>query len=859
MLLCCQQLNADKNISQIIVGTYGEYSVSSTNDTYFDKQWYLSAINIYDAWSITMGNSNIVVAVLDSGVDWLHEDLGKGIEDYQNIFINPNEDIWTNENNPNTGNGIDDDNNGLIDDMKGWNFVKNNNDCRTNNYHGTFVSGIIAAKSNNNIGIAGIAGGNNNAGIKVLPYCVGTDSPESSILDDAIIQAVDNGARIIQLSLSVLHTSAVDAAIEYAEDKGVLIVCSSGNNYKNRISYPACHEYVLSVGAIGQNMKRASFSDYGQKLSVVAPGVDIYSTTLQNNYSFGNGTSFSAPQVSGVAGLVLSVNPELTAQQVRDIIESTAQKVRPDLYTYSNDGVHNNGTWNNEMGYGLVDAYAAVKKAQEYKYSDLYVRDVVGDNGTEPSVTHGIMWDSPDIWIEDMNGNKINNPYGNAEYKVCVRVHNRSEVSSTGEERLFLNWAKAGIDLVWRDNWTSDNIFDCGAVKGGVIGSANGVKIPVIAANGSEVVKVTWLTPMSEDYENCTDAGAENWHFCLTARVHDGEEIEGENENLLNMGVFTERNNNVAWKNISILNSKFPRAVVSVSNPYKEKHNFSIKYKYTANQSNEFLQDFADVYITLSEGLLKAWQEGGQHSQGVKRASENKFLITDNEVVFDNLVLEPKELHTIATEVNFYTQRDSKTNRFDFDIIEYCNDCENRIIGGEHYTAIKDGAKDFKAIAIEDKTVIKGREVSFTTNIINEQAEYVWYNQQGDTLTKGQTLTTRPINSQRYILEVTAKEDGYRDKDTVSVNVKRARINTLTPNPANTTCTITYELSEEINNARIVILNTLGNVVYSEVLPNGQAQTTQTINLQNITSGQYTLQIISQNETLDTKTLIIEQ
>lgn len=153
----------------------------------------------------------------------------------------------------------------------------------------------------------------------------------------------------------------------------------------------------------------------------------------------------------------------------------------------------------------------------------------------------------------------------------------------------------------------------------------------------------------------------------------------------------------------------------------------------------------------------------------------------------------------------------------------------------------------------------KGREASFTANIINEQAEYVWYNQQGDTLTKGQTLTTRPINSQRYILEVTAKEDGYRDRDTVSVNVKRARINTLTPNPANTTCTITYELSEEINNARIVILNTLGNVVYSEVLPNGQAQTTKTINLQNISSGQYTLQIISQNETLDTKTLIIEQ
>lgn len=367
---------------------------------------------------------------------------------------------------------------------------------------------------------------------------------------------------------------------------------------------------------------------------------------------------------------------------------------------------------------------------------------------------------------------------------------------------------------------------------------------------------------MSEDYENCTEAGAENWHFCLTARVHDGKEIEGENENLLNMGIFTENNNNVAWKNISILNSEFPKAVVSISNPYKEKHNFTIKYKHTPNQTNEVIQDFADVYITLSEGLFKAWQEGGQHSQGVKQAKENKFLITDNEVFFDNLVLEPNALHSVATEVNFYTQRESKTNRFDFDIIEYCNDCENKIIGGEHYRAIKDEAKDFKAIAIEDKRVIKGSEASFTTNMINEQAEYVWYNEQGDTLTIGQTLTTKPLNSQRYILEVTATEDGYKDKDTVSVKVKRARINTLTPNPANSICTITYELSEEINNARIVILNSLGNIVYSEVLPNvqnnGQTQNTKTINLQNITSGQYTLQITIQNETLSTKTLIVE-
>ncbi|MDO5761014.1 MAG: T9SS type A sorting domain-containing protein, partial [Bacteroidota bacterium] len=507
-------------------------------------------------------------------------------------------------------------------------------------------------------------------------------------------------------------------------------------------------------------------------------------------------------------------------------------------------------------GYGLVDAYAAVRLAQEYKQSDLYVRDVEEDDGTEPSFTNGVMWNSPDIWIEDLAGNVISNPQGNREYKVCVRVHNRSQVSSKGTERLFLNWAKAGVDLMWKENWISENIFDCGVVKGGVIGSANGVLIPSIAPNGNEVVKVTWLTPMSEDYENCTDAGAENWHFCLVARVHDGEEIIGEEENLLNMGAFTEKNNNVAWKNISILNSEFSRAVVSISNPFDNRHNFSLKYKHTPNQNNEVIQDFADVYITLSDGLFKVWQEGGENSQGVKQARGNKFLITDNEVVFDNLILEPNTLHTIETEVNFYTQREPKINSFDFDIIQYCNDCEESLIGGEHYTAIKDGSKDFKAVAIEDKTIMKGNQASFTTNLINEQADYVWYNERGDTLSYEQTLTTIPINSQSYVLEITAKEDGYKDKDTVSVRVKRGIINSITPNPANITCTINYELSEQESNAMITISNIMGVVVYSENLES--SQTSKTINLQNLASGQYTLQIISINETLDSKTLIVE-
>ncbi len=367
-------LEKDSTIIKIEFSTIGKYNTS--NDEFLNKQWYLHVINAFNAWDVTRGNSNIKVAVLDSGTDWEHYDLGIGNDSYQNISINSNEDVWTIENNPSTGNGLDDDNNGLIDDWKGWNYAYNNNDVRTSNYHGTFVAGIVSAKTNNNFGIAGIAGGSKTSGVGILPYCIGVNAPISSVLDDAIIDAVDNGARIVQLSLTVSPSSAIEDAIQYAINNNVIVICASGNDYNSQVSFPSSNSNVIAVGAINQNLSRANFSNYGTNLDVVAPGVNIYSTTLGNAFTYSDGTSFSAPQVSGVAALILSVNPNLTQQEVRNIIESTAQKVRPDLYTYSVNPNRPNGTWNNQMGYGLVDAYAAVQMAKCYNGGDILANEI---------------------------------------------------------------------------------------------------------------------------------------------------------------------------------------------------------------------------------------------------------------------------------------------------------------------------------------------------------------------------------------------------------------------------------------------------------------------------------------------------
>lgn len=341
--------------------SFGEYTAFNPNDPMIANQWHLSKIKMYDAWGITTGSSCVVVAVLDSGIDWEHEDIGLGTDSYQNIFLNPGEDAWTNANNPSTGNRIDNDNNGFIDDWKGWNYANSTNDSRPTFYHGTFVSGIISAKTNNSRGIAGVSGGNHSTGVRLLSYCIGINAPDGSVIDDAIIDAVDMGARVINLSIGVTSTSAIESAIQYAINNGAVLVAAAGNESSSSVNYPASNSNVIAVGATTTSDTRASFSNYGTELDVVAPGVDIYSTTLDNDYTTDSGTSFSTPQVCGIAALLLSINGALSPSQVRNIIESTSQKVGG--YSYTTTSGHSNGTWNNQMGYGMVDAYSAVKMA----------------------------------------------------------------------------------------------------------------------------------------------------------------------------------------------------------------------------------------------------------------------------------------------------------------------------------------------------------------------------------------------------------------------------------------------------------------------------------------------------------------
>ncbi|TAE61319.1 MAG: peptidase S8 [Nostocales cyanobacterium] len=275
------------------------------------NNWGADMVKAPAAWQNGHTGQGIIVAVLDTGVDYNHNDLNS------NIWVNTKEIA---------GNGIDDDGNGFIDDVRGWNFDSNNNNVLDDNGHGTHVSGTIAAKNDGN-GVTGIAYNSQIMAVKVLD-----ESGSGSYLSIAngIRYAVDNGANVINLSLGGNNgNNTLKSAIEYANSKNVIVVMAAGNEGASQPSYPARYadNFGLAVGAVNQNNQMSDFSNRAgsQEIKyVTAPGESIYSTVPNNQYATYSGTSMAAPHVAGVVALMLSANPNLTATQVRDILINTA-------------------------------------------------------------------------------------------------------------------------------------------------------------------------------------------------------------------------------------------------------------------------------------------------------------------------------------------------------------------------------------------------------------------------------------------------------------------------------------------------------------------------------------------------------
>lgn len=368
-------------------------------------------IDAPEAWDIETGDENIVIAVIDSGVEYTHPDLAG------NIWVNPGEDLNGNGVvDPSDFNGIDDDSNGFIDDLRGWDFV----DCDVPPYpgedgsvrdndpmdvaagHGTFCSGIVGAVTNNNMGIAGVCW--NCPIMPIRVFYLSSDGDYYGEADDmapGVVYAADNGARILSMSIGIIENSQLfKDAVNYAYAQGAILFASAGNWDVNQEIYPASYDCVIAVGATDYNDERVDHSDWGSChgswVDVAAPGSDIYSTYPGHSYTYGSGTSAACPFVAGVAGLMLSQNSGLTQDEVRTILRSTTDPVDSEFY----------------VGTGRINAYQALQRdtspivSLNSTIDDAHVSGVVPITGTANGATfvNYSVWYGigayPDTWTE---------------------------------------------------------------------------------------------------------------------------------------------------------------------------------------------------------------------------------------------------------------------------------------------------------------------------------------------------------------------------------------------------------------------------------------------------------------------------
>ncbi len=312
---------------------YLAYPTAIPNDPQYGSQWGLTQIGAPAAWNLTTGSSSVSIALLDSGLDFSHPDLAS------KIWTNPGEIA---------ANGLDDDNNGYIDDLHGWDFVNSDNTPADDNGHGTQTAGVAGAATDNGIGIAGVCWDCSLLPVKVMQ--AGGVANYSDIAA-GVLYAARKGARVINISLGgYSESSALLAAIQAASQTyGSLIVAGAGNDSLETPFYPAAYPQVLAVAATTPGDLRWSGSNFGAWVDVAAPGEAITTTFLGGDYGSVDGTSLSTAFVSGLAGLLRSQYPDWTAEMVRAQIIHTAENI---------DSL--NPGYESKLGAGRIDAASAL-------------------------------------------------------------------------------------------------------------------------------------------------------------------------------------------------------------------------------------------------------------------------------------------------------------------------------------------------------------------------------------------------------------------------------------------------------------------------------------------------------------------
>lgn len=821
---------------------------------YMDRETPNTALEIIKApfsWNITQGNPSILAGILDNGFYITHEDL-------------------TNE---------------IVLDLGS-----------SQASHGTSVASAIAGQTNNNVGLASI-------GFKTK-LAIKTGGGHNG----ALLLSQQPGVRVINISLKFGCTFSTVAAGIFNEiwngtpqHPPVVVVAAAGNGEvakaannngycpdskggANGYVYPAAYDDVIAVSGVNHLVPRytedfefgygVSWEDlaqrdisipnstltYNDKVDLCAPAHHVLAANNDSNgYGFSYGTSIASPIVSGTVALMLDVNPNLTSDEVRNILRNTTD----DIYF-----IPENTSFTNLYGTGRLNAFRAVKTAQ-CMFSptpglDLAMQNSNLDDFSEPDTDTEIVWNSEDIWVRNQNNGREVRFHQNPKYDpvnpnyVYVRVTNNSCETSSGNDQLKLYWAKANTTLYWPQNWNGtmfiqdplppyDNIL-----MGDEVGTLN---IPVLQPGQSKIIEFEWDVPNPEDYINLDQGNP--WHFCLLARI----------VSLQDPMTFTEtsaitqnvtKNNNIAWKNTTVVDI-YPNVasqiggVVAVGNPYSTIKAFNLQFIKDSHEVGPAIYEEAEVSVEMDDVLYDAWVRGGKQGQSLTAPSmaSKRRIATGNNMTLSNILFNPNEIGTAYVKFNFLTSQLSAKKDFTYHAI-LRDAATNEVIGGETYQVHKRPRPAFDADAGSDETIDRSESVTITAAQINEAAVYNWYDPDGNLIYTGTNLTVSPDVTKTYKLEIITDTDGYKDYDEVEVTVNPYKLESLVPNPATSQVTVNY-IADEAVSAYLMVVSIVTGVSNNYILDVNE--TSINLNVSGYSSGIYSVALVCDGEIVDSKNL----
>lgn len=801
---------------------------SCSNDPAFDLQWGLKNysneavdINACQAWNIATGQG-VKIAIHDNGTLLTHTDLVANLSPLSfNVATGTSPSVLSTQQ-PD---------------------------------HGTFVAGICGASQNNNLGITGVAPNStlisisNPSGYNALTYCEKQALGINWAWKTPVNADIINCSWGIHAAMPVLYPEFLEDAIDDAttlgrQGKGCIVVFASGNDAYG-MRYPANNPNLnlLTVGAITPTGEKPFFSAFGNTLDLVAPGVCITSTAANGAITEEEGTSFAAPHVAGVAALMLSVNPCLTRQQVYDIIEQTAQKVNNTVspFTYNLTAGRPNGAWSNKVGYGLLDAYAAVKMAQGMGSDDSYIKDNLADLGVEPN-TSTIVWNSPDIWLRNLpdGGTTHQNATTGTNY-VYVKVRNKGCIATNPNDYLKL--------------YQTVNTWGCILQP---IASLGTQTIPAIASGQDTIL----MSPVQLIFNMGHQSNIENAVIQLIAEIVPYGSVsnsintdnymqlaQNSNDIAVKSCVKVNPNNNASLETYKTIN--LPISNLNVA------QNIKIELIEEKFDDEKAMSEEAEIKLTLNEDLLDAFENSGSATTNLSILnSDSDKLLTNQYAAINSVFVSNETKGAVNLKFNFLANEITSKTNYTYHLIQR-KATTNEIINATAIEIEKPIRSLFVADAGDDVIKDKTEIITITAEDINEPAIYNWYDSAGNLVFTGKDLTISNAVAEKYKLEVIATADGFKDYTEVEVSLKPSVLSSISPNPATNAVTIGYKINEG-GNAYLMILGGYGTIATSNnyILDVNQSETT--LDVSNYSNGFYTVALVVNGQIVDAKTLIKE-